>query len=325
MTLPITFDHCVMHVADWERSNAFYRDVLGAELVRRRRAGPTVSDRRSSICTGRAFHPAEVARLPVQPGNSDLCFEWNGPIADAVAHLGRCGVSIDAGPMERFGAKGAGTSVYFRDPDGSLLEFISYRRKLETVDDERARSECAADRSSGAAGRRRRASSHGIESFLRCRSPATDGSTRRPVEARRPHGRLHLSAHRRARTAPCRTAGTLFPARAAARRSRARFAITSPSSSSSASPHLYGLSTQDTAYQSEAVERLHAAVPVALGRRARARARDRAADLHGRRHDAAQAHDAGDRRRRRSARCSIRSSRRTRTPRRSIAWLQASR
>jgi catechol 2,3-dioxygenase-like lactoylglutathione lyase family enzyme len=28
--------------------------------------------------------------------------------------------------MERFGAKGAGTSVYFRDPDGSLLEFISY-------------------------------------------------------------------------------------------------------------------------------------------------------------------------------------------------------
>jgi catechol 2,3-dioxygenase-like lactoylglutathione lyase family enzyme len=28
--------------------------------------------------------------------------------------------------MERFGAGGAGTSVYFRDPDGSLLEFISY-------------------------------------------------------------------------------------------------------------------------------------------------------------------------------------------------------
>ena len=30
------------------------------------------------------------------------------------------------GPLERFGAKGAGRSVYFRDPDGSLLEFISY-------------------------------------------------------------------------------------------------------------------------------------------------------------------------------------------------------
>ena len=28
--------------------------------------------------------------------------------------------------MQRFGAKGPGTSVYFRDPDGSLMEFMSY-------------------------------------------------------------------------------------------------------------------------------------------------------------------------------------------------------
>src|SRR5262249_13194748 len=68
----------------------------------------------------------EVGRVPVQPGNSDLCFEWMGPIADAVAHLGRCGVKIEAGPMERSGARGRGTSVYFRDPDGSLMEFMSY-------------------------------------------------------------------------------------------------------------------------------------------------------------------------------------------------------
>jgi hypothetical protein len=30
--------------------------------------------------------------------------------------------------MQRFGAKGTGTSVYFRDPDGSLMEFMSYQR-----------------------------------------------------------------------------------------------------------------------------------------------------------------------------------------------------
>ena len=30
--------------------------------------------------------------------------------------------------MQRFGAKGNGTSVYFRDPDGSLMEFMSYQR-----------------------------------------------------------------------------------------------------------------------------------------------------------------------------------------------------
>jgi catechol 2,3-dioxygenase-like lactoylglutathione lyase family enzyme len=31
----VELDHCVIHVSDWERSNAFYRDVLGVELVDR--------------------------------------------------------------------------------------------------------------------------------------------------------------------------------------------------------------------------------------------------------------------------------------------------
>ena len=60
------------------------------------------------------------------PGNSDLCFEWDGPIDAAVAHLLACDVEIELGPVARKGAKGDGTSVYFRDPDGSLMEFISY-------------------------------------------------------------------------------------------------------------------------------------------------------------------------------------------------------
>jgi catechol 2,3-dioxygenase-like lactoylglutathione lyase family enzyme len=131
MILPISFDHCVVHVSDWERSNEFYSNVLGADLVQRPsgwayRFGPAQLN-----LHGPGFKPAEVARLPVQPGNSDLCFEWNGPIADAIAHLARCRVAVEAGPMQRFGAKGTGTSVYFRDPDGSLLEFISYRPQGE--------------------------------------------------------------------------------------------------------------------------------------------------------------------------------------------------
>jgi catechol 2,3-dioxygenase-like lactoylglutathione lyase family enzyme len=75
---------------------------------------------------GPGVRPAEVARIPVAPGNSDLCFEWSGPITDAIAHLKRCSVVIECGPIQRFGAKGAGTSIYFRDPDGSLMEFMSY-------------------------------------------------------------------------------------------------------------------------------------------------------------------------------------------------------
>jgi catechol 2,3-dioxygenase-like lactoylglutathione lyase family enzyme len=127
MVLPVSFDHCVIHVSDWERSNAFYRDVLGAELVRRPNGWAYRFGYVQLNLHGPGFTPAEVARLPVQPGNSDLCFEWDGLIDDAVAHLARCGVSVHAGPIARFGAKGSGTSVYFRDPDGSLLEFISYR------------------------------------------------------------------------------------------------------------------------------------------------------------------------------------------------------
>ena len=126
MALPVKLDHCVIHVSDWERSNAFYRDVLGAALVARPAGWAyRFSDAQLNV-HGPGVKPAEIARLPVQPGNSDLCFEWKGPIADAIAHLAVRGIAIERGPMQRFGAKGPGTSVYFRDPDGSLMEFMSY-------------------------------------------------------------------------------------------------------------------------------------------------------------------------------------------------------
>ena len=123
----VKLDHCVIHVTDWEISNTFYRDVLGAELVHREDGGWSYrfGDEQLNL-HGPGVSPVPVARLPVQPGNSDLCFEWPGPIDEAREHLERNGVEVEMGPVERFGARGTGTSVYFRDPDGSLLEFISY-------------------------------------------------------------------------------------------------------------------------------------------------------------------------------------------------------
>ena len=126
MAPPVRLDHCVIHVSDWAVSNAFYRDVVGAELVE---SGGRVAYRfgaQQLNLHGPGVSPAPVARLPVQPGNSDLCFAWDGPIENAVAHLDACGVAVELGPVERAGAGGAGRSVYFRDPDGSLLEFIAY-------------------------------------------------------------------------------------------------------------------------------------------------------------------------------------------------------
>ena len=122
----LKFDHCVIHVSDWERSNAFYRDVMGAEVIRRGQGWVYRFADMQLNCHGPGLAPSPVARLPVQPGNSDLCFEWPGPIADAKAHLQAHGVAVELGPVDRHAARGKGTSLYFRDPDGSLLEFISY-------------------------------------------------------------------------------------------------------------------------------------------------------------------------------------------------------
>jgi catechol 2,3-dioxygenase-like lactoylglutathione lyase family enzyme len=124
----IRLDHCVIHVSDWERSNTFYHDVLGAELVPRGSGWSYRFGDQQLNLHGPGVEAVPVAKLPVQPGNSDLCFEWPGPISEAMEHLQRNDVEVELGPVERSGAKGAGTSVYFRDPDGSLLEFISYER-----------------------------------------------------------------------------------------------------------------------------------------------------------------------------------------------------
>jgi catechol 2,3-dioxygenase-like lactoylglutathione lyase family enzyme len=121
-------DHVVIAVSEWERSNTFYRDVVGADVVGlddpprwRYRFG----DQQLNV-HGPGMEPQPVARIPAEPGMADLCFVWEGAIDEAIAHLERHGVTVEDGPVPRNGALGPGRSVYFRDPDGSLLEFIAY-------------------------------------------------------------------------------------------------------------------------------------------------------------------------------------------------------
>jgi catechol 2,3-dioxygenase-like lactoylglutathione lyase family enzyme len=124
----LDIDHSVLAVSDWERSNAFYRDVLGAEIIELPSGRCAYRLGTTQLNVHGPGEPAsELARIPVAPGGSDLCFVWPGTPEEAVQHLESHGVEIEAGPVNRFGARGDGTSVYFRDPDGSLLEFIAYR------------------------------------------------------------------------------------------------------------------------------------------------------------------------------------------------------
>ncbi|HEY6750831.1 MAG TPA: VOC family protein, partial [Rubrobacteraceae bacterium] len=58
-------------------------------------------------------------------GSADLCFLTDAPVAEVVEHLGANSVEILEGPVRRTGAAGPITSVYFRDPDGNLIEVSS--------------------------------------------------------------------------------------------------------------------------------------------------------------------------------------------------------
>jgi catechol 2,3-dioxygenase-like lactoylglutathione lyase family enzyme len=121
-----TLDHFVIAVSDWERANAFYGDVIGAEVVARGAGfAYRLGDQQLNV-HGPGLDPHPVAQDRVRPGNSDVCFRWEGPIEGAVEHLRNHQIEIELGPVERHGALGPATSVYFRDPDGSLMEFISY-------------------------------------------------------------------------------------------------------------------------------------------------------------------------------------------------------
>ncbi len=69
--------------------------------------------------------PGEVARRgEVSPG--DLCVITETPLENVIAHLAACGVAAGEGPVPKTGATGRITSVYFRDPDGNLIEVANY-------------------------------------------------------------------------------------------------------------------------------------------------------------------------------------------------------
>ncbi|MCA0453198.1 MAG: VOC family protein [Chloroflexi bacterium] len=115
-------DHLVLTVADIEASCAFYERVLGMQVV-------TFGSNRKALAfgqqkinlheRGKEFEPK--ADLPT-PGSADLCFISPTPMREIVSQLQTQQVTIIEGPAPRTGATGLIESVYFRDPDGNLIE-----------------------------------------------------------------------------------------------------------------------------------------------------------------------------------------------------------
>ncbi|GFO66336.1 VOC family protein [Geomonas paludis] len=119
-------DHIVFTVKDVAVTCAFYERVLGMRVE-------TFGEGRKALCFGaqkinlhqfgNEFEPK--AKAPA-PGCQDICLISSIAIAEVEKHLLSCGVAIEEGPIKRTGATGPINSIYFRDPDGNLIEISNY-------------------------------------------------------------------------------------------------------------------------------------------------------------------------------------------------------
>jgi catechol 2,3-dioxygenase-like lactoylglutathione lyase family enzyme len=119
-------DHLVLTVHDLDRTIDFYSRVLGMQPV-------TFAGGRRGLAFGRQklnLHQAgrefEPKALKPVPGAIDLCFISETPLEAVIAHLQSNGVKVIEGPVPKTGALGPMSSVYFRDPDGNLVEVSNY-------------------------------------------------------------------------------------------------------------------------------------------------------------------------------------------------------
>jgi catechol 2,3-dioxygenase-like lactoylglutathione lyase family enzyme len=119
-------DHLVLAVINPEATLAFYQRVLGMRRIEFGAGRLALGFGRQKINV-KQWTP-ELASTPCEaahptPGSADLCFITATPIEAVMEHLQACGVALDGpAPVERTGARKPLRSLYFRDPDGNLIE-----------------------------------------------------------------------------------------------------------------------------------------------------------------------------------------------------------
>ncbi|MEM7057435.1 MAG: VOC family protein [Pseudomonadota bacterium] len=118
-----TIDHFVLTVASIQATVAFYRDALGFGVDvfgPEERTALTFGTQKINLHeVGKELTPrARVAMA----GSGDFCLLTDTPVDEVARHLTGLGIEIEEGPAPRTGALGPINSIYFRDPDGNLVE-----------------------------------------------------------------------------------------------------------------------------------------------------------------------------------------------------------
>jgi len=121
-------DHLVLTVKDINVSIAFYTQALGMSVKtfgeQQQRKALTFGQQKINLHErGKEYEPKALAP---SVGSLDICFIIDTSLEDAMAHLRRHHVVLEAGPVERVGALGMMRSIYLRDPDGNLIELSKY-------------------------------------------------------------------------------------------------------------------------------------------------------------------------------------------------------
>jgi catechol 2,3-dioxygenase-like lactoylglutathione lyase family enzyme len=123
------FDHVALPMQNVDAMLAFYRKFgfevrEGAQVCSVYVGDQMINFHRPALWQGGTF----TLRAPAaRPPCGDLCFVWEGTAASLKAMLDRTGAAIVEGPVARQGGRRASaSSVYIRDPDGNLLEFMIY-------------------------------------------------------------------------------------------------------------------------------------------------------------------------------------------------------
>ncbi|MGH3725253.1 MAG: VOC family protein [Mycobacterium sp.] len=123
------FDHVVINCNDVDTTAVWYVRVLG---MARETFGP---QGRTALTFGRQkinLRPITATQdewftgRAAAAGSDDLCFITESSPDEVRAHLAKCGVTIEEGPVTKTGALGQMTSHYCRDPDGNLIEIAVY-------------------------------------------------------------------------------------------------------------------------------------------------------------------------------------------------------